>query len=216
MAYIGVTSTTESSITVKVYGLDTNYASSDRVCTWYLNGSKKGTSTLGAKVSSGGTYKFSGLSSGTSYDISVSITAPGWTITVELDTTAETDEPSVEPWSWTSSNGSASASQTKSAYSAVRNNGSLSNFSYLVWNDLVDKVYEVLDATGDSWNSKYATYAATRMSSSDKALTAKRFNSLRYNIGLRYSTSINEVSRGDTVYGWYFITLADCLNEWIG
>lgn len=216
MAYIGVTSTTESSITVRLYGLDTNYASSDRVCTWYLNGSRKGTSTLGAKVSSGGSYTFSGLTAGTSYDISVSITAPGWTNTVELDTTAETDDVSVEPWSWTDSNGSASASQTRAAYSAVRNNGSLSDFSYLVWNDLVDKVYEVLDSAGNSWNSRYATYAATKMSSSDKTLTASRFNSLRYNIGLHYSTGINEVSKGDTVYGWYFITLANCLNEWIG
>lgn len=216
MAYIGISSTSTTSITAKLYGLDMAYASADRVCTWYLDGRRKGTSTLGAKVSSGGAYTFSGLDSGTSYDISVSITAPGWTITVELDTTAETDESAVEPWSWTSSNGSASSSQTRAAYSAVRNQGSLNNFSYLVWNDMVDKVKEVLDATGNSWNSKYASYSATRMSASDKALTAKRFNSLQYNIGTHYSTGIYDVSKGDTVYGDYFITLADCLNGWIG
>lgn len=216
MAYIGVTSTTTSSIKVKLYGLDTNYAKSDRVCTWYLDGKKKGTSTLGANVSSGGAFTFSGLDSGTEYDIFVEITAPGWTIVVELETTAETDAVSVEPWSWSSSNGSASASQTKKAYSAVSNKGSLGDFSYLVWNDMVDKVQEILDANGDTWNTKYASYSATKMSSGDKTLTAKRFNSLRYNIGLRYSTGITEVSRGDRVYGSYFITLANCINGWIG
>lgn len=215
MAYIGITSTTESSITAKLFGLDTNYASSDRVCTWYLNGNRKGTSTLGANVSSGGAYTFKGLNAGTSYDISVSITAPGWTITVELDTSAETDAASIDPWSWSASNGSASASQTKAAYSAIRNKGSLSDFSYLVWNDMVDKVKEILDATGDIWNSRFASYSATRMSSSDKKLTATRFNSLRYNIGLRYSTGIDTVYSGDIVYGWYFTTLANCINNWI-
>lgn len=146
----------------------------------------------------------------------VSITAPGWTITVELDTTVETDAPAVEPWSWSNSNGSASASQTRAAYSAIQNNGSLDNFSYLVWNDMVDKVKEVLDATGDSWNNRYASYSATKMSSSDKRLTAARFNSLRHNIGTHYSTGITDVYRGDTIYGWYFTTLANCLNSWIG
>lgn len=216
MAYIGVLSSTTSSVKVRIYGLDSAYAGSDRVCTWYLDGRRDGTSRLGAKVSSGGDYTFTGLDPGTSYDVLVSITAPGWTITVELDTTVETDAPAVEPWSWSNSNGSASASQTRAAYNAIRSNGSLDNFSYLVWNDMVDKVKEVLDATGDSWNNRYASYSATKMSSSDKRLTATRFNSLRHNIGTHYSTGITDVYRGDTIYGWYFTTLANCLNSWIG
>lgn len=80
---------------------------------------------------------------------------------------------------------------------------------------MCDKVKEVLDAIGASWDSQYASYSSTRMSSSDKALTARRFNSLRYNIGSYYPTGINEVSRGDTVYGWYFITITNSLNMWI-
>lgn len=215
MAYIGVTSTTKSSITVKLYDLDTNYDSSDRVCTWYLDGRYKGTSSLGANVSSGGEYTFKELNAGTIYNISVSITAPGWTITVELDTSAKTDAVSIEPWSWSTSNGSASALQTKAAYSAIMNKGSLSDFSYLVWNDMVDKVKEILDATGGTWDSRFASYSATRMSFSDKKLTATRFNSLRYNIGIRYSTGIDTVYSGDIVYGWYFTTLANCINNWI-
>ena len=216
MAYIGVVSSSTNSVKVRIYGLDTAYAGSDRVCTWYLDGRRRGTSRLGAKVPSGGDYTFSGLDPGSSYDVSVSITAPGWTITVELDTTVETEAPSISPWSWTSSNGSASDSQTRNAYSAIRNKGSLSDFSYLVWNDLVDKVMEVLDLTGGSLSIRYASYSATKMSSSDRVLTAKRFNSLRYNIGIHYSTGIEDVYRGDTIYGWYFTTLASCLNAWIG
>lgn len=216
MAYISVTSVTKNSISVRMGGLDTSYGSADRVCTWYLDGSRKGTSTLGAKVSSGGAFTFRNLSAGTSYDISVAITAPGWTNTVRLSTSATTEENSVDPWSWNKSNGNASAAQTQAAYNAVRNKGSLSSFSYLVWNDMVDKVAEILDANGDSWNSRFASYSATKMSGGDKTLTAVRFNSLRYNIGLHYSTGIDTVARGNTVYGWYFTHLADCINNWIG
>ena len=80
---------------------------------------------------------------------------------------------------------------------------------------MCSKVIEIENAAGLTWSTKYASYADTKMSSSDKALTAKRFNSLRYNIGRSYSTGINEVSSGDIVYAWYFTTLARCMNEWI-
>lgn len=121
----------------------------------------------------------------------------------------------VSKWSWSASNGSATASQTSAAYSAVNNKGKTSAFSYLVWNDMVDKVKAILDAIGESWNSSFASYSNTRMSSSDKNMTAVRFNSLRYNIGLRYSTGITTRSKGDVIYGSYFITLASCINGWI-
>lgn len=121
----------------------------------------------------------------------------------------------VKKWSWNSSNGAASSQQTKSAYAAISNQGETSKFSYLVWNDMADKVYETLSAKNLRWNSRFASYENTRMSSSDKTLTAARFNSLRYNIGLHYSTGINTVNKGDTIYGWYFTTLTNCLNNWI-
>ena len=215
MAYVDIRSVTETSIGVRVAGLDTAYASADRVCEWYLNGRYKGSRTLGAKASTGGSFTFSGLEPGTTYDILASITAPGWTIVVELEESATTDEASIEPWSWYSSNGSASTAETRDAYNAVVNRGSIKRFSYLVWNDMVDKVYEILSAKGLSWNSNFASYAATKMTSSNKRVTAARFNSLRYNIGIHYSTGINTVSRGDPIYGSYFITLTDCMNAWI-
>lgn len=216
-AYISIVSTTETTIKVKMAGLDTSYSYSDRVCSWYLDGKYKGQSTLSAGVSSGGTYTFTGLKAGTEYEISVSITAPSWSYTVEKETTAETDAATIDIdyWSWTSSNGSATASQTKKAYTAVDSNGKLSDFSYKVWNDMVDKVDEILDAMGYSWSSYYCSKSNTKMSSSDKELTAERFNSLRYNIGSHYGTGIQEVDTGDIVYGDYFITLADKINDWI-
>lgn len=122
---------------------------------------------------------------------------------------------SVSKWNWGLSNGNASANATTAAYYAVMNKGYVSNFSYMVWNDLVDKVLEVLISKNLSWNNNFLTSSATKMSSGDKTLTAVRFNSLRYNIGLHYSTGISTVSRGDTVYGSYFITLTNCINNWI-
>lgn len=78
MAYINVVSTTTNSIHVQIAGLQTDYAQSDRVCVWYLDGDYEGVSYLGAKISEGGGYTFYGLEAESGYNISVSITAPGW------------------------------------------------------------------------------------------------------------------------------------------
>jgi hypothetical protein len=63
----------------------------------------------------------------------------------------------------------------------------------------------------------YGSYDDTKMTTDgDYTLTAKKFNSLRYNIGSRkVSTGITEKKRGDPVLGSYFITLTDCINDWI-
>lgn len=144
-----------------------------------------------------------------------SITCPNSNFTITYNFYGEAEKPRIDKWSWNTSNGNASASDTRTAYSAVRNNGRLSDFSYLVWNDMVDKVREVLESKNLLWNSRFASYAATKMSYGSKILTADRFNSLRYNIGLHYSTGIRDVYKGDIVYGWYFTTLTNCINEWI-
>lgn len=217
MAYIDLVSTSESTITVQMAGLDTGYTVSDRTCDWYIDGSYDGSVRLGAGISSGGRYTFRGLDSDTRYSLKALITAPSVAGSYTFTGSAWTDPPAIQidPWSWSSSNGSASSTQTRNALTAVQNNGYLTNFSYLVWNDLCDKVKEVLDAIGAPWDSYYASYSSTRMSSGDRYLTAKRFNSLRYNVGSYYATGINEVSRGDIVYGWYFVTITNSLNMWI-
>lgn len=123
--------------------------------------------------------------------------------------------PTITPWSWTSSNGSASTALTTNAHTAVISGGYLSDFSYLVWNDLCDKVNATAIAAGDAWIVNWGTLAATKMSSSNKNMTAVRFNALKNNIGARVSTGILDVEKGATIYGSYFITLATKLNTWI-
>lgn len=217
MAYIDILSTSETSIRVQMADLDTTWEQGTRTVYWYIDGVMDGTSTLRDGVSSGGAYTFYGLDSGTEYRIQAEIKHAASGLDVWFTEYATTDSPQVyvEPWDWNSSNGSASASQTRRAYDALFDNGNVSDFSYLVWNDLCDKVMEALDAIGDTWDSRYASYNSTRMTSSNKTLTATKFNSLRYQIGSHESTGINDVSPGDIVYGWYFTTIVNALNRWI-
>lgn len=213
MAQFTITNYTDTSVTIKVTGIK----SGQEIRFYVRKDPDPGYGAVDKTYTASATYMtrtLSGLSPETNYACNVKLDDTTW-IGTQYFTTEESSV-SVEEWSWNSSNGSASATQTKSAYNAITNKGTTDGFSYLVWNDMVDKVYEILDAIGGSWNSKYASYSATKMSSTDKSLTAKRFNSLRYNIGLHYSTEIDEVYRGDTVYGRYFTMLSNCINSWIG
>lgn len=211
------TKCTTDSISARLVGINTDYPNNKVRVTFYVAGSQVSSFTF-AGVPSSGTTKWmtkTGLKPGTRYSVSIEAEdlVTGWSNSWSDRVT--TDKILVSAWSWSSSNGTASASQTKAAYAALTNNGSTSDFSYLVWNDMCSKVIEIENAAGLTWSTKYASYADTKMSSSDKVLTATRFNSLRYNIGRSYSTGINEVASGDTVYAWYFTTLARCMNEWI-
>lgn len=203
-------SCTDTTVTMRVTGIKSGqsirfYVRIDPGSTVYADRTYTATATYMTRT-------FSGLKPGTDYACNVKVD-DAWVGTAYFTTDAP--EVKIDPWSWTSSNGSASAAQTRNAYSAVTSKGSLGNFSYLVWNDMVDKVKEILDANGDTWNTRFASYSATRMSDWDKTLTATRFNSLRYNVGLRYSTGIDTVYSGGTVYGWYFTTIASCMNGMI-
>lgn len=211
------TKCTTDSISARLVGINTDYPNNKVRVTFYVAGSQVSSFTF-VGVPSSGTTKWmtkTGLKPGTRYSVSIEAEdlVTGWSNSWSDRVT--TDKILVSAWSWSSSNGTASASQTKAAYTALTNNGSTSDFSYLVWNDMCSKVIEIENAAGLTWSTKYASYADTKMSSSDKVLTATRFNSLRYNIGRSYSTGINEVASGDTVYAWYFTTLARCMNEWI-
>ena len=133
----------------------------------------------------------------------------------EIDFQIFAYQSSIAKWDWYSSNGSASANVTLNSYYALNKDNPTSDFSHLVWNDMVDKVMRIIESTGNTWWSEYSSYYDTKMHSKPYELTADMFNSLRYNIGARYSTRINEVSPGDCVYADYFITLTNCMNEWI-
>lgn len=142
--------------------------------------------------------------------------------------------PVVAKWDWYSSNYSASEDETIAAYYAVINRDYTNEFSHDVWNDIVKKVDDVLVAKGLSWDATYATYVNTRMTIYPYELTADMFNSLRNNMELvgvqlgvgkiTNSTTPDDAEEGtiphpvktdDIVFGHYFITLADYINECI-
>jgi hypothetical protein len=140
----------------------------------------------------------------------------GGYVTLNISEVEEVINP-IKKWSWSASNGSATKDETVAAFNAVSGNGSTRDFSHDVWNDMVDKVKEILTRLGLPWNEYHDTYENTKMTSAPYELTAQRFNSLRYNIGSIYvnGSGIEEVDSGDTVYGWYFTTLASRMNDWI-
>lgn len=163
---------------------------------------------------SGNNFKISyDVVEGTTYYLwvrMIDITTPGST-TVCIDPAW----PLYDLWDWNASNGDATAAQTRIAYEAITGGGAVSDFNYLVWNDLVNKVNDMKSETGFPWNTKYLSLSNTRVTTSDKTLTADRFNSLQYNIGIHESTGLNDVYAGNEVYGWYFTNLTDALNTWI-
>lgn len=127
-----------------------------------------------------------------------------------------TDEPAilVEPWSWTRSNGAATNAQTQRAYDVIMGNITADNFAHEVWNDLVDKVAEMREAKGYTWDRAGGTYPSARgckMSAGDR-LTAAAYNGVRYNIGSVFSTGISDQSPGDQITGYKIYHLTEVLN----
>ena len=137
----------------------------------------------------------------------------GYNATIQINPPEEPAKPA--KWDWTTSNGSATAIQTKDAYAAITGKQTTLNFSHDVWNDLVDKVNEVLVAKGLSWDTFYDTVENTRMTIYPYELTAVKFNSLRNNLDFVFLTGISKVESKDTVYGSYFTTITSCINNGI-
>ena len=121
-------------------------------------------------------------------------------------------------WSWTSSNGFATATQTQNAYAILQGTRQADDFSHLVWNDLVDKIVETRDARKDiavSWDNAYATLEKTKVSAGN-TLSAVRYNSIRYNINNMKGVSAPYVSSGEVILGQHIISLVETLNKIIG
>lgn len=207
-----------SSITTGSSSITFSYSVSNATTVRLYYGTSSSSMTSYKTLSTSSTsYTLSGLSENTTYYMYLyaSSTTTGGTATGStVSATTSSNKPDL--WSWTASNGSATATQTSTARTAVTSNGYVTSFSYLVWNDMCDKVQAVLDCAGITWSTHYGlTLAQTKMTTSSKVMTAARFNSLRYNVGSNYSTGISEVSTGDIIYGSYFTTLMTKVNEWI-
>ena len=114
-------------------------------------------------------------------------------------------KPKVQLFSWRST------TDRQTAYNAVTGKGPVSQFKYTVWNAICDKVMELKDAMGVSWDERYLPFDWTKMSANDRTLTADRYNSLSYNIW----SGNQMVSKGGTVFGSYFTNLVNSLNNGI-
>lgn len=89
MAYVEVTGTTQTSISVRLSGMDTTYPTNDRTCDWYIGGKYDGSTKLYAYASSGGTYTFRGLTAGTRYTIMAYVYTSSWTTTFTGNATTD-------------------------------------------------------------------------------------------------------------------------------
>lgn len=118
---------------------------------------------------------------------------------------------SIAEFDWYGSNGSASAEQTEKAFEALCNHGKLKDFSHLVWNDMVDKLAEVLTAEGYYWNTLPLTIEKTKMTTSDREMTADRFNTFGYNLYGVFDWT--PVKKGDPIIGLIFLMMVEKLNE---
>lgn len=120
----------------------------------------------------------------------------------------------IQPWFWTKSNGEATTVMTQNAYDVLYGRLPASEFSHYVWNDLVDKVYEMRQAKGYSWDTaygRYTSYSGCKLYTGD-VLTALIFNSVKYNVG-SINPTFADVTSGERIYGEYFTILTDRLNE---
>lgn len=114
-----------------------------------------------------------------------------------------------------------------SSYNAITQKKATTDFSHKTWNEIVDKVVDVLhNGLNSSWDIGYATVGDTKMLiSSDRELTAIKFNSVRNNIELAgkdigigkipNSDIPHPVYPGDKVLGEYFLTLTNYINDCI-
>jgi len=122
-------------------------------------------------------------------------------------------EVQVDPWDWNASNGSASAAKTNQFYRVLTGQALPEDgFSYLVWNDLVDKVAEVVEAYGGTWYP-YSGYGKNgcKVRSGD-TFSASKYNEVRVQIGSILSTGISDRSEGDEIQGRYITVLTDNIN----
>lgn len=102
-------------------------------------------------------------------------------------------------WNWTSYE-----------RSAFNNGGFTTEISYTRWNDFIDRVNEFCDYTGVSRLS-----SSVKMSSYDRTLYASDFRTIArkiHDMSSAVASECRNVGSGDTVYGWYFINLAEALG----
>jgi hypothetical protein len=178
-------------------------------------------------------YTITGLDSGTDYVINLAYKVEDGEWKSISDTSQEFRTFAIPKlWSWTASNGNATAAQTKSALALLQNHGLTADFSRNVWNDLADRVGDLANEAGNKWITTYSKDAqAARVTSSGDGLTAKKFNALVNNLQFplftwtgKDTTTAGHLGRltmygwdekgknADICYGYYIVELARIYN----
>lgn len=211
MASYSIAGYTDTTVTIKVTGL---VANSDTYRIFVrLNSDTSNTTADTATVtatSSTITRTFSGLSPSTTYAVNVSVNG-SWIGARTFTTNSKTVQINVAPWDWYAS------SERINFYNVLYGNLP-ANPEYLsrnVWNDIVNKVNELIiatNATGYGWDSGYATLSGTYVYSGE-SLSAVKFNSLRNNLHFVRNTGIGKVNAGDPILPSYFITITNTINN---
>lgn len=167
-------------------------------CNISCNGQQSG------MISTGNFYTFYGLSPNNGYLITIDVMyAAGYSGNWGYDSGYGYTS-NIDPWYWNSSE-----------LNAFNNQGNFSVLTAYRWNQFCDKINETCIAANSSWLNNYTSLYGAKASGSGTQLTALMFNSVKFNIGSRVSTGISDVYTGSTIYGWYFVTLQDKLNQWI-
>lgn len=229
-------SPTSYSITATVSQLDGNYDSS-RKFVWYLDGVAKYTETV-TEIMTERSYQHNPVYFNSSHTAGVEIyimVDSGDEENTQVETLVYSDTlttstllPNLTEWSWDISNLYATAAATELAYDTADERNLCKYFGYLVWDDLVQKVAEMRQLTGQSWLSTYATVENTLIGEELGSLTAQKINSLVANIDYPWwdwwknSATDGYVGRlafrsiKDSVYGEYMIELATRINNMVG
>lgn len=197
MANLAFTGVTESSFYVYVDNLQVGYVGG-RNCSWFVGPTWMGTTTIPDGASSGGGISATGLAKNTTYAIVCNITnnsgEPLTTLTGSV-TTLGPSRPANFYWNAAELN-------------ALNYQGYTTSLTYLRWNAFVSAVEGFRQYKGLP-----SVPASAYMSSSDRMMTASRFNTVRLMIGSMASTGLVDVYPGDIVYGHYFIMLQNSLNS---
>ena len=189
---------TENGFGVGLTGLSTTYAGG-RTCEWYVNNVYKGTTSVPDGVPSGGYINITGLNSGTTYSVRCDIyrTVTGAFMTTLTGSVSTKSPTRPNNWTWTTLE-----------LNAFNNHGDVKTLTWQRWNQFINKIDEFRIYKGLSLVPSIAY-----MSSSDRVMTATRFNATKLAIGSMYSTGITDRVAGQQVLGSYFVTLSTALNN---
>lgn len=131
----------------------------------------------------------------------------------------EPDEPEPEPeisidyWNWYESNGLATKEETIKFKSMLEGTVKIEDGFYAnVWNDIVNKIEEIIYKTGHEWEG---SVWSSKCDSGDY-FTAVMYNGVVNNVNKYYgSGNLSEVESGDYILTNIFEKLTDIINNWI-